>query len=135
MIRGRTWPGWPKSKKSERRQLIEACDALIRKIVLLRDKVCQRTGRSKNLQVAHFYSRRNLRVRFDLDNVCLLSGGAHIYWGHQNPQEFCEWWQKRLGPERFERLKLKARYVCPVKTWQLELLKLDLQQKLEYFTH
>lgn len=121
--------------KTERQQVIKANDDLLRKIIRLRDKyTCQKTGKKTNLQVSHFWSRSNLRVRWDLDNVCLLNAGTHLYWAHKNPQAFQEFWIKRLGQKKYEALRLKALFVAPVKIFDLyythKILK-DLLKKFE----
>lgn len=119
-----------KKPKTERQKLVKANDDLFRQIIRFRDKVCQKTGRTENLQVCHFYTRGNLRVRWDEDNACLLQGGIHIFWAHKNPQEFREFWIKRLGKEKFEALELKAHYVAPVKTQDLYFINTMLVDKL-----
>ena len=105
--------------KSERQKFILANDKLFREIIRARDKVCQRKGLTTNLQVAHFWRRNILRTRWDLDNACLLNAGIHKWWAHANPQDFREFWIKRLGQKKFEALELKARFVAPVKTFDL----------------
>jgi len=126
-----------KSKKSERTKAIEANDDILREIVRLRDNyTCQKTrfkGDKYTIDVAHFYSREYKRVRWDLDNVCCLRKGTHSYWAHKKFQEFSEWWEERIGSEKFERLKLKARVRGTIYTSEIKLLKLDLLNKLDYY--
>jgi len=104
-----------KKEKTERQRVIKANDDLFRTIIHYRDKVCQKTGKVTNLQVAHYYSRKNLRTRWDLDNACILNGGVHSYWAHTNYEQFREFWIKRIGKDRFEMLRIRAKYVAPVK--------------------
>ena len=120
-----------RKKTSDRKKLILENDKLFREIIHLRDRVCQKTGRNENLQVCHFYTRSNLRVRWDLMNACLLTPSAHIWWAHKNPQQFREFWIKRLGQEGFDALELKARYVAPVKTQDLLLTNFLLKKLLK----
>jgi beta-mannanase len=117
--------------KSNRQKLIKACDDLFRQIIRLRDKVCQVTGRKEKAQVAHFYTRGNLRVRWDEDNACLLNAAKHIWWAHANPEQFKEFWIKRIGERRFDVLTLKARYVAPVKEFDLICIREQLKKRLE----
>jgi len=101
-------------------------------IVRNRDKVCQRTGKTKNLQVAHWKTRGNLSLRWDLDNVVLLNAGKHIWWAHTKPEEFKEFMIKRLGLEKAEQLDLKARYrPSPIRLSDLVLIKIYLEQVLD----
>lgn len=121
----------PSKSKTNRQKLIKANDDLFRKIIRLRDKVCQVTGKKENVQVAHFYTRGNLRMRWDLDNACLLNAGKHIWWAHTNPEQFKEFWIKRLGERRFDILNLKARYVAPVKEFNLICVHKELTEILQ----
>lgn len=116
--------------KTNRQKLILANDALFRQIIHLRDKVCQKTGKTDNLQVAHYWRRNILRTRWDLDNACLLGAGVHLFWAHSAHQDFQEWWRKRLGKKKYEALELKARYVAPVKEYDLLLIHYDLKKHL-----
>lgn len=119
-----------KAIKSARKILIKVNDDLFRSIIRLRDKVCQKSGRSENLQVCHFYTRSNLRVRWDYDNACLLQGGLHIFWAHKNPQAFREFWLKRLGQKKFDELEMRARHVSPIKDFDLACVGAQLQKIL-----
>lgn len=117
-------------RKSSRQKLILANDKIFRQIIHLRDKVCQKTGKTENLQVAHFWTRSILRTRWDLDNACLLNAGTHLFWSHKYPQDFQAFWLKRLGKKKYEALELKARYVAPVKEFDLLVIHQDLKKLL-----
>jgi len=120
-----------KRVKTNRQKLIRSCDDLFRKIIRLRDKgLCQVTFKSENVQVAHYWTRGNKRVRWDLDNACLLNAAKHIWWAHANPRQFEEFWRKRLGQEKFEALELRARYVAPIKDFDLVCIRQELQSLL-----
>ena len=91
---------------------IKSLDNLCRDIVRIRDQqTCQRCGKQKKhgwkMEVAHFFSRANKCVRWDLDNVVLLCFNCHYLWGHQNPNEFSQWFSERLGTTKFTMLKLR----------------------------
>ncbi len=122
-----------RKKKTQRQLLIRQNDDLARQIALLRDDAtCQRTYRKANIQVCHVFSRSNLRLRWELDNLVCLNAGVHLYWAHKEPLEFFEWIEERLGKHRFEVLKLKKRYHSPVRMdeilgWNL-LLKNTLKE-------
>ena len=123
-----------KGSKSERKQLIKDLDEIFRDIIRLRDKcICQRTGKTSNIQVAHFYSREYTRTRWDMDNACCLNANVHINWAHVKHQEFQDWWLQRIGKEAFDRLKLKAQVRGTVYTCNLRLLKKDLLTKKKYY--
>ncbi|MFA6972902.1 MAG: hypothetical protein WC208_16080 [Gallionella sp.] len=128
----------PFSKKKQlnlatRTPSIKNLDDLTREVVRLRDKVCQRSGVTKDqakLEVSHFISRANKHTRWDLDNVCLLSFREHYVWGHQNPNEFHEWWLKRLGEAKFNALMLRSKDTSKV---DRSLIKLYLLQQLAIY--
>lgn len=107
---------------------VKQLDDLCREAVRKRDKKCRRCGRTTNLQVAHFFSRRNRAVRWDLDNVFLLCGGCHFPWAHQNPFEFSEFVRKELGDKVFQRFVLRATAVSKV---DLQMVGLYLTQELK----
>jgi hypothetical protein len=117
--------------RSRRQRLITANDDLFRKIIRLRDHVCQKTGRAGNLQVAHFWTRGNLRVRWDLDNACLLNAGVHKFWAHVHRKQFEVFWQQRLGKEKFGALEIRARYAAPVSEFALVCINEELKKMLE----
>ena len=111
--------------------LIRDCDNLFREIIRLRDKVCQRSGSSLDLQVAHFFSRSLKTLRWDEDNACLLQKGIHYFWAHSKYEEFRDWWISRIGKEAFSRLKLKAQYKGTIHTYELKIMKIALQMRLK----
>lgn len=68
----------------ERKRLIKACCDTANAIVRLRDKVCQRCGRSVGkLDVAHVIEKQHLRTRFDLLNLIYLCFNCHRHKWHE----------------------------------------------------
>jgi len=121
-----------RESKSERSKLIKKCDDIFRKIIRLRDNMtCQRTGKKDNLQVAHFFTRSILSLRWDEENACLLQRGIHYYWAHVKHEEFRDFWISRIGKERFEMLKIKSRFIMTLPTYQLKNIKLALEMRLK----
>lgn len=118
--------------KTNRQRLIDGNDDLFREIIRIKDHgQCQKTMRRGNVQVAHFFTRRNLRVRWDEDNACLLNAGVHKNWAHVYIQQFREFWIRRLGERKFDILTLKANYVAPVKEFDLVCTHEQLKKRLE----
>jgi hypothetical protein len=70
-------------------------------------------------------------VRWDEDNACLLNAGKHIFWAHVERKQFEEFWIRRLGQEKFDALEIRARYVAPVKEFDLVMIKELLKKRLE----
>jgi len=121
--------------KPLRKKLTKDCDDLFRSIIRLRDKMtCQRTGRQGDkykFDVAHYITRGNLRVRWDEANACLMQKGLHRFWAHSRIEEFRDWWISRIGQERFDMMKLRARVRGTIYTSDLETIKFGLQLRLE----
>lgn len=123
-----------KNSKSERSILIRELDQIVRDILKLRDKVCQYSCKTDNLQVSHYISRSNIHLRHNLDNVVLLNGGVHLFLFHKRPHLYREWLIRRIGKDKVEWLEMQDRIYCkPIYTSDLRLLKKDLLDKLEYY--
>ena len=117
--------------KSERKKLIESNDKIFRDIIRMRDKVCQWSGRTENLQIAHFFTRGTLRLRWDEENACLLNAGVHLFRAHKYPEQFRDFWLKRIGEKRFVMLKMRAGYVQPIKMFDLLMIHSQLKERLK----
>jgi hypothetical protein len=101
-------------KRKGLRIRIDPLDSLFSTYIRTRDNfTCQRCGvKSKNVQCAHFHSRRKQQVRFDPDNACTLCMGDHLYLD-SNPMEKVEFFQNRLGETNFNLLNSRARITYP----------------------
>ena len=108
---------------------LDPLDKLFSRYIKLRDKYCQRCGRSNSLQTAHLIGRRNHAVRYDPDNACLLCFYDHQYF-HENPLELVEFFKARLGEEGFDMLNNRARITYPKPDKQAIELYLEEQIKL-----
>ncbi len=88
---------------------IDSLDILFSQFIRLRDKVCQRCfAQGNSIACAHFHGRSSKSVRWDEDNACALCLGCHSYLdGH--PVEKVEFFQQRLGQEKFDLLGSRAR--------------------------
>ena len=120
--------------KTERQVLIDGLDKLFRECLLLRDKVCQYSGKKENLQVSHYITRENKHLRWDFWNCHIINGGVHLFLFHKRPHLYKEWLIRRIGKEKVEWLEMQDRIYCkPIYTCDLLLLKSDLLSKLEYY--
>ena len=75
---------------------------------------CEKCGKwygpkHSGLHAAHIFGRGNKSVRWDPENGVALCMRDHLYWAHSNPIEFAEWIKERLGPEKYESLRIRAR--------------------------
>jgi len=93
---------------------LDKLDVLFSKIVRLRaGGYCEHCGQYKGfkgLQCSHFFGRRRKSVRYDIENAAGLCFSCHSYLG-ENPYVHTEWFKKRLGSERFERLSIRAEMI------------------------
>lgn len=95
-------------RKISKKGLTVKLDKIVSKLIRARG-YCVKCGNDdyEKLQAAHIYSRTYRSVRWYLDNILCLCVGCH-FWGHKNPILFTEFVQERLGPYRYEELKLAA---------------------------
>lgn len=70
----------------------------------------------EKFQAAHIFSRSNMAVRFDMDNLLCLCAGCHFK-AHKNPILFTEFVAEYLGDAKYEALITRA---AAIKKWTLE---------------
>lgn len=72
-----------------------------------RDVVCQKCGKSGQLNAHHIEGRRNRRLRWDPANGLLLCPACHTlsseFSAHQTPRDFTHWFESKY-PERADYL-------------------------------
>lgn len=117
-------------KLSNAKPTVKDLDELCRETIRLRDNnTCRRCGRSKGqgwrIEWAHFYSRSNKAIRWDMDNSCMLCFNCHYEFGHKHPKEFAEFWKDLIGEKNFDSLTLRSNG----KVGDYRLIKLYLNQK------
>ncbi len=82
------------------------------------------------LQTSHFIGRRAPATRYDPDNVAGVCFSCHQYLS-ENPYWHVEYFRKRLGSDRLERLVMQAN-IKPFKgKRRLEQLKAELKEKIK----
>ena len=119
----KNWEKVCKKAKISRKILRKNLDKLFSIIIRSKGK-CERCGEMKNLNIAHIFSRRNLALRWNKDNVLCLCVRCH-FWSHQNPILFAEFVKKNLGKEKYEELKRESEQI---KKWTIPELE-DLLEK------
>ena len=67
---------------------------------------------TRDLQASHFHGRRKRSTRYDEENVSCLCFSCHMYLG-ENPYAHTEFFRKRLGSGRFEKLNIRAETTHP----------------------
>lgn len=83
---------------------------------------------TRDLQTSHFHGRRKRSTRWLDDNCCALCFSCHLYLG-ENPHQHCEFFKKRLGTDRFEKLNIRAETTHPKP--DLELITAQLKEKIK----
>ena len=90
-----------RSKKAIRNRLDKEIGAIVRAISSCTK--CNRTNPPWRMNWAHFFSRRNLKLRWHPLNSTCLCCACHR-WGHDNPILFRDWVKQYLGDDDFQRL-------------------------------
>jgi len=112
-------------KKPSRKGLKNKLDRIVSEIVRARG-YCVWCGNPKYelLQCCHIYSRSNLAVRWDLNNLLCMCAGCHFK-AHQRPLEFASFVKEFLGKFKYTELKNRAN---SIKKWYPHEL-IDLYQR------
>jgi len=122
-----------KKSKSTSSKLKKDCDALVKKIISIRDKdECQKCGETvygSNRHRSHVIpvSAGN-KLAFDPLNLKILCYHHHMNWWHKNPTEAADWFQEKF-PKRYEYL-MANRGIKQMKTYDWIELKEKLTQEL-----
>ena len=78
-------------------------DITFSKFILLRDKVCQKCGKSGRLECSHIHSRANMGTRCHQVNAKALCNACHRWW-HSYPLLSSEWCQSVMGETEYVKL-------------------------------
>ncbi len=87
---------------------VKKADAIIREIVMARDKRCVICGSPDNLQWSHLITRRKYSVRWDTRNSCMMCARCHFRHHRQGPEEYVLWFLRNYGQEEYEALVLRS---------------------------
>ena len=72
---------------------------------------CMVCGNTETLQTHHVIGRRNLQVRWYIDNLVCLCSLHHTFGiksAHQDPTWFTDWYKDHIGEERYTELRRRA---------------------------
>ena len=124
--------------KTERQKAIKKLDTLfseyIRKRAMKLCGGCQRChngkGSWKELQAAHFHSRRKYSTRWNEDNAVGLCGGCHIFID-SHPQEKIDFFRDLLGDNRFISLAVTAQMTSRNSATDYKLIEIYFKQKIQ----
>lgn len=112
--------------KKSKRKLIKKLDKLFSEIVRIKGH-CDRCGKTSNLQCAHIFSRRIMRLRWYFDNALCLDYACHLHWAHRNPIEFYRFVEKKIGKEKLEKLEKLSVEIVQYTYEDLEKIYVDLK--------
>jgi len=117
-------------KKPSKKTLKNKLDKIVSEIVKNKGccERCYKKASQVQLQTAHIFSRSNLSVRWDLDNVLCLCASCHINFAHKNPIEFAEFVKAKLGETKYEELKRKANTIKKWSDYELQELYENLEK-------
>lgn len=123
-------------KEKTRSQLIKELDKIISYKVRERANwTCEKcftpyTPPTQGLHCSHYYSRRYLGTRWDMDNLCALCFGCHRR-AESDKQEggwYAGFMLNRLGIGKMELLRMKAYFGNPYTKSDIEML-LEITKK------
>jgi len=126
-----------KLRKTERQKTVRELDKLYSELVRKRAmklvggcQRCKAPKRSwKELDCAHFHSRRKYSVRWHELNACGLCGGCHRHID-DNAYEKVEFFRELLNGE-FDKLNIEAEILSSYSTNDYKLIEIYLKQKIE----
>ena len=105
---------------------LDPLDILFSRLIrLLAEGKCCYCGNAGS-QTSHFHSRRKRSTRWDLDNAIWVCFSCHLYLG-EHPNKHYEFFEKRLGTERFEELNIRAEQIIKL---DKEVIKESLKEKI-----
>ena len=119
----------PKRGKSERSKIMAKLDKLYSDYVRERDNwTCVRCGlreinNKRHMSCSHYWSRRHISTRWELDNLCTLCWNCHAYhWESEKQSDYRNYMLKKLGKEGYEKLEQKHLMTWKISTSELEFL-------------
>jgi hypothetical protein len=116
-------------RKISKKGLEKKLDKAWSKAVLSKGK-CEVCGLREHLNAHHIEGRRNLRLRWDLQNGVCLCSGCHVFRkesAHQSP----EWFHFFLEENRWEDLQYIMCVRNEIKKWSIEELEIKLNELLK----
>lgn len=90
---------------------------------------CEYCGEFLMLQCSHFHGRVRLTTRWYEDNISVICGACHKMF-EEHPDLHTEWFKKRLGSGRFEKLSIRAMKTIKELSIDKEQLTKDLKERI-----
>ena len=106
-------------------------DLTFAKFIKLRDKYCQKCGRTTGqLECSHIFSRRNQGIRCDPRNAKLLCSEHHREY-HANPLKSAEWIQSIMGEQEYVKLLRLAKTSTKMTTFDKDFIRKEQQDAIK----
>lgn len=86
--------------------------------------------RRQGLHCSHIFSRRHQGTRHDPDNAIAQCFGCHQRYG-SDPVIFTEWAMSHLGPDRFQRLRIRAMTNTKFTKADKAMIHADIKKKIQ----
>jgi hypothetical protein len=93
--------------------LTKIADRLWSEVIRGRDPVCVWCRRRPSRQAHHVFGRRARSTRWALDNGVGICFGCHLK-GHENPLDFHEHIRERIGPDKYDKLRITSKMAMKV---------------------
>jgi len=119
-------------RKISRKGLIKKLDKLVSEIVIARDKNCATCGSKDKLGCGHLFTRQAYSTRWDLDN-CFAQCWNCNYLHEYDPHPLTSYFIGKFGIDKYDELHRTFRAATPIKTWQLEILRGELEAILKNY--
>lgn len=114
--------------EDSKKKIVIELDILFSKIVRKEGK-CRMCATTFCIDNAHIFSRKNMSVRWDLDN-CVSLCRTHHQLSHFQPEEFREYMSKIYGEEKWNNLVIKANQIKKFTVDDLKELYIELKKQL-----
>jgi hypothetical protein len=121
-------------KTQDRKYWIKKLDKLVSDMVRNRDNwTCVRCNKryeppTNALHCSHYFSRRFMGTRFDLNNLMALCYGCHRYVEGDKQGWYYAYMLKKLGQQNYDLLEYRARNVTRYSVFDLQMLYQELSQ-------
>ncbi len=115
-------------REISRKGLIRKLDKLVSQIVITRDSRCVTCGSSFRLGCGHIFTRGAYSTRWDLEN-CWAQCWPCNYRHEFDPYPFINWFIKKYGQEKLDKLHTRYRTLRKWKDFELVELYEELKGK------
>ena len=112
------------AKKTDRQKIVDKLDAIVSKIVRLKELVCVICSSNYKNGAGHIFSCGSYSTRWDITpdgnvhNQCWSCNYRHV----RDQYPYFNWYIKKFGQDKFDELRRKFKTTAKYKTFELEEL-------------